>query len=582
MASLLDLMVASVRGLGAQVRTYAQTAPVQRSAVSDKVGGDTSDGVKSKMQPDLIGLGMVGNHKVATPQQVLDAVENVYAMASDGGTIHANRTKHIRGQVGENFFLTDNRALAGLVPGASMDFLNVVNSDAEVEAAKLIGEPHRRAFGRNKTLARGSFDPATRGPVPHGDIDSYDEAVPWVFDARPASTYLVAENKAVAGYGGCVITEGVERDVFDGREVNVVHSFHPTDSAGFIIGFWLLPSEKAPIKSIIYRSDSDYCLRITDDDKFRWWWKLPATNGAWVEFLLKPELLTYSGYQPDADGRPKPASAVYTELDQVLVYLFNDTDANKTFSYYCMNDVPPLYTASCPVDSKSLVATVSKGAYSDYWLDARVYTKSAQNDPVGLVIGYATDPDGTTHTLTIIRNFYNVPSADAPFALCVQVDAYTTDAVTIQGTNDGQTTWPTATSKPGKDTPLGQRIRVGRSGDYIQIESTDWGGTEFVPESKMILQLGNHPALVRFRTPSPYGFVCISQDQAFWEVHKCPPDRLPIVDTRLSKLQEWDGMNWRINPVGASAVVLPNRFYYNESTKKLFYAETDDLLLNIL
>ena len=394
MASLLDLMVASVRGLGAQVRTYAQTAPVQRSAVSDKVGGDTSDGVKSKMQPSLIGLGMVGNHKVATPQQVLDAVENVYAMASDGGTIHANRTKHIRGQVGENFFLTDNRALAGLVPGASMDFLNVVNSDAEVEAAKLIGEPHRRAFGRNKTLARGSFDPATRGPVPHGDIDSYDEAVPWVFDARPASTYLVAENRAVAGYGGCVITEGVERDVFDGREVNVVHSFHPTDSAGFVIGFWLLPSEKAPIKSIIYRSDAEFDLRIVDDNNWRWYWVLPDTGGKWVEFLLDPTKMVLSGWQPDHPGEPDPSLPVFTTVDQVTVLLENGSDEAKTFAYYCVNDVPPLYTASCPVDSKSLVATVSKGAYSDYWLDARVYTKSAQNDPVGLVIGYATDPDG--------------------------------------------------------------------------------------------------------------------------------------------------------------------------------------------
>ena len=582
MASILDDLVASVRGLGTRVRTYAQTAPVNLTAETAKVGGEDEATVKGKMQPSHVGLGALVNAAPATPAQVTARTPQVYATRKDAGQVWNEETAHMRGALGDNFFVGPDKTIDGLVPGASMDFLNVVNSDAEVEAAKLIGEPHRRAFGRNKTLARGSFDPATRGPIPHGDIDSYDEAVPWVFDARPASTYLVAENRAVAGYGGCVITEGVERDVFDGREVNVVHSFHPTDSAGFIIGFWLLPSKKAPIKSIIYRSDAEFDLRIVDDNNWRWYWVLPDTGGKWVEFLLDPTKMVLSGWQPDHPGEPDPSLPVFTTVDQVTVMLENGSDLAKTFAYYCINDVPPLYTASCPVDSKSLVATVSKGAYSDYWLDARVYTKSAQNDPVGLVIGYATDPDGTTHTLTIIRNFYNVPSADAPFALCVQVDAYTTDAVTIQGTNDGQTTWPTATSKPGKDTPLGQRIRVGRSGDYIQIESTDWGGAEFVPESKMILQLDSHPALARFRTPSPYGFVCISQDQAFWEVHKCPPDRLPIVDTRLSKLQEWDGMNWRINPVGASAVVLPNRFYYNESTKKLFYAETDDLLLNIL
>jgi len=160
------------------------------------------------------------------------------------------------------------------------------------------------------------------------------------------STYLLADLKAVTDYSGLVWTGEYDTNVFDGRTAYYLNAFFPDDDAGGIVGNWLLDSGKAPLTSIIYKADADMNIRIEDDNKWRWYWLLPATNGQWVEFQLKPEDLTLSGYQPDQeDGATEPTSATYTEIDQFTV-LLDASGTNKNFSYYCVNDAPPKYDIS--------------------------------------------------------------------------------------------------------------------------------------------------------------------------------------------------------------------------------------------
>jgi hypothetical protein len=156
--------------------------------------------------------------------------------------------------------------------------------------------------------------------------------------------YLVADARAVTDYGGCTWAESFENDVHDGRSATVINAFFPNDDAGFIIGFWLTGPEVVFPKSITYRSDSDFNMRLLDADSWRWWWMLPATGGVWRTVTFKPEDATLSGYQPDHPDDPEPSAPNLVAVDQITILLDTNTP-NSTFSYYVVNDVPPLMVA---------------------------------------------------------------------------------------------------------------------------------------------------------------------------------------------------------------------------------------------
>lgn len=73
---------------------------------------------------------------------------------------------------------------------------------------------------------------------------------------------------------------------------------------------------------------------------------LPATNGEWKQVIIRPEDATLSGYQPDhdTDVETKPSAPNYTTIDQVTI-LPDSAVENAHFSWYCVNDVPPLFNA---------------------------------------------------------------------------------------------------------------------------------------------------------------------------------------------------------------------------------------------
>lgn len=426
MASILDELVASVRGLGARVRTYAQTAPVNLTAESAKVGGEDEATVIGKMQSSHVGLGSLVNAAPATPAEVKARTPQVYATRKDAGQIWTEETAHMRGNAGDNFFVGPDKMLSGLIPGASLEFLNIVTNDAELQAAKEAKESFGEVFNKWKRISRGArHAPAVRETAGFSDESVPAELLGWNYD---------------------VVTD-------------IVRS---TLNTGSMVGF------------------------------------------------------------------------------------------------------------VCPT------------AYSDYVLDVTLKSDSDwQNDPIGLILGYEKDADGTTHTLTLYRNYYNL-TPEHPFALNVQVDAYCTGYVNIAGKTDGQTVLAAYGSKPGIQAPNGQRIRVTRAGDQFTVESTDYDSTVFVPASSFTFNLNDDPSLARFKGSSPYGYTCVSQDLTYWDVHSRPGGRRAVYDLRAGVLWEWDGTQWVINPAGPNGTIFPNRFYFNSVSRKLFYAETTELLLNIL
>lgn len=183
-------------------------------------------------------------------------------------------------------------------------------------------------------------------PVPTG-VTPVAHDIPLYKFARIAddlgNPYILASGSSVTDYGTVTWVDTVEAGVLGDRDARVVQASFPDDDGGFIIGFWLLDSETAPLNAITYKSDAEFDLRFEDDDGWRWYWILPNTAGDWLTFTLDPNDLVLSGYQPNHSGDPDPAAAVFSELDQVTILLENSGDTDKTFTWYCMNEVPALF-----------------------------------------------------------------------------------------------------------------------------------------------------------------------------------------------------------------------------------------------
>lgn len=161
--------------------------------------------------------------------------------------------------------------------------------------------------------------------------------------------YLIASESATTDYGDALVSLHYQTGVggptlpYGARTANIIRADYPTDGGGLIIGFWLTATERADVKSIIYRSDTETKLNIDDDDLWTWHWILPSTNGVWTKIELDRADLVLNDYQGDhPDTDPRPTTPNYTNLTQISISP-TGTITDKYFEYYCVNDMPPAF-----------------------------------------------------------------------------------------------------------------------------------------------------------------------------------------------------------------------------------------------
>lgn len=184
--------------------------------------------------------------------------------------------------------------------------------------------------------------------------------------------YLMASASATADWGTCVATQHYRTDVggpniiYPTRTGNTVRGEFATDRGGLIIGFWLAKTEKADVKSIVYKSDAEFDLSLDDDDLWTWHWKLPSTGGVWKEILLPRSALVLNSYQGDhPDTDPRPTEPNYTDLDQIQVSPSDDV-TNVYFEYYCVNDMPPAFNRRDGYVTRYTITLDSDKMYTGY------------------------------------------------------------------------------------------------------------------------------------------------------------------------------------------------------------------------
>lgn len=215
--------------------------------------------------------------------------------------------------------------------------------------------------------------------------------------------YLVADSRAISSYGGCTWQENFEKSVYDNRSANIIRATYPNDSSGLIIGFWLTQQKKVTPKSIVYRADAGFNVRITDQNGWNWYWLLPQTS-SWSTAMLDPKTATLSGYQPNhnsTEARPKELTS--TPQAQILVIQDGNVQ-NAHFDYYVINDIPPLFS---PQDGWTLTfrlamkgkdvwkAKVGDCKILDYRLDSLAYCPGVI--PFSNIYSEGTDQTNSWH-----------------------------------------------------------------------------------------------------------------------------------------------------------------------------------------
>lgn len=237
---------------------------------------------------------------------------------------------------------------------------------------------------------------------------------------------------------------------------------------------------------------------------------------------------------------------------------------------------------SSTIDSHSLLGFVSPEAFDTYVFDVHITSTSDwQNDEIGLLLGYARDADGTSHTLTLTIHL------KGGVARRVMVDYATFNPVVVAGTSEGLS-WAdgsdatagnptppdgvnTYEMSPWGENPNGVRMRVTRNGDDYTVETTDYNGTVFVPEATFSFNLNDHPSLERFKGPTPYGYVTRSQDLVNWDALQRPGNAPTVFDVRTGTKHSWDGSRWSTVSFELDDEVKKGRLYFNDSNGKVFY-----------
>lgn len=198
------------------------------------------------------------------------------------------------------------------------------------------------------------------GLIKGGGGDSYSLYLPNLIDStitrhelpvsaliakeKPDGTrYVVANSIETGGYGGAVVNYNYSEAILGTHNATVMSVLFPDDDAGVYIDFFQGVDGTEPITAISYRSDADFNLRFSDSDDWRWYWLLPSTGMGWVNMILDPNDLNFSGYQPNRNGRPDPLGPVYDEVDSITI-LLDGAEFNKTFEYYSINEVPAKFT----------------------------------------------------------------------------------------------------------------------------------------------------------------------------------------------------------------------------------------------
>lgn len=149
---------------------------------------------------------------------------------------------------------------------------------------------------------------------------------------------------------------------------------------------------------------------------------------------------------------------------------------------------------------------------------------------------------------------------------------------------------PTTYTGDGWDAAGTVRIRVTRTGNVLELETTDFGSATYLAGEKVTIDLANTAGLADFvDRPSFWGVISVRQPKTTFRFLQRPSRYRDYVrvghpdDNGRQRFYRFNGTGWDMSYLGlTNPVVRPNRFYYSDWNGVFYHAQRNGRLQPIL
>ena len=231
-----------------------------------------------------------------------------------------------------------------------------------------------------------------------------------------------------------------------------------------------------------------------------------------------------------------------------------------------------------PQNTTSYCGFVSPNTYSEYDITVRLYSTGSDDDTIGLVAAFATDPSGKQHTLSFLRS----PGGTSAKWIC-KVD-YCTFAMT-QTTYNQITLADKSSTITGSDAHwstsaigTGTIVNMKRNGNVFTAKCSQFNSSVLDNNTTITIDLdalsSTYPALNYFKGSAAWGYSTFSQPYSMYENISVTDPSGYILDVTNNQTLQYDSSSssWKvIKGLVPTEVIGAGRLSYNKITGKLFY-----------
>ncbi|MGN1393442.1 MAG: hypothetical protein ACI4V7_05280 [Succinivibrionaceae bacterium] len=231
-----------------------------------------------------------------------------------------------------------------------------------------------------------------------------------------------------------------------------------------------------------------------------------------------------------------------------------------------------------PQNTTSYCGFISPNTYSEYDITVRLYSTGSDNDTIGLVAAFATDPSGKQHTLSFLRS----PGGTDAKWIC-KVD-YCTFAMT-QTTYNQITLADKSSTITGSDANwststigTGTVVNMKRNGNVFTAKCSQFNSSILDDNTTITIDLdalsSTYPVLNYFKGSAAWGYSTFSQPYSMYENISVTDPSGYILDVTNNQTLQYDSSSssWKvIKGLVPTEVIGAGRLSYNKITGKLFY-----------
>ena len=231
-----------------------------------------------------------------------------------------------------------------------------------------------------------------------------------------------------------------------------------------------------------------------------------------------------------------------------------------------------------PQNTTSYCGFISPNTYSEYDITVRLYSTGSDNDTIGLVAAFATDPSGKQHTLSFLRS----PGGTDAKWIC-KVD-YCTFAMT-QTTYNQITLADKSSTITGSDANwststigTGTVVNMKRNGNVFTAKCSQFNSSVLDNNTTITIDLdalsSTYPVLNYFKGSAAWGYSTFSQPYSMYENISVTDPSGYILDVTNNQTLQYDSSSssWKvIKGLVPAEVIGAGRLSYNKITGKLFY-----------